>query len=87
MSTREITCHTLHCDVTGCGASFDDYEEETPLHFVDADQAIKYARTEHWTVVEPDQAITYGPRLIERFAVCPDEDADHDAARKLIGKC
>lgn len=86
MSTREVTCHTLHCDVTGCGASLDDYEEETPIHFVDTDLAINYARSEAhgWTVT--DKAISYGPRIIERFAVCREVDDDaHDAARKLIG--
>lgn len=86
MSTRQITCHTLHCDVTGCDNSLDDYEEETPLHFVDTDQAIKYARSEAygWTVT--DKAVSYGPRVVERFAVCNEtQDADHDAARKLIG--
>lgn len=85
MSTREITCHTLHCDVTGCGNSLDDYEEETPLHFVDTDQAIEYAHGDAlgWTVTT--EAVSYGPRIIERFAVCNEaDDAGHDAARKLI---
>jgi len=86
VSTREITCHTLYCDVTGCGNSLDDYEEETPLHFVDTDQVIKYARSEvhGWTVT--DKAVSYGPRIIERFAVCSEgDDSNHDEARKLIG--
>lgn len=86
MSTREITCHTLHCDVTGCGNSLDDYEEETPLHFVDTDQALKYARSEAANWIVTDKAVSYGPRVIERFAVCREvEDEAHLAARKLIG--
>lgn len=85
MSTREIACHTLHCDVTGCGNTLDDYEEEAPLHFVDTDQAVKYAHSAYgWAVT--DKAISYGPRIIERFAVCNEtEDDAHMAARKLIG--
>ncbi len=86
MSTREIICHTLHCDVDGCGNSLDDYEEETPIHFVDTGQAIRYARSEvhGWTVT--DKAVSYGPRVIERFAVCNEtEDDAHDEARKVIG--
>ncbi|MFL6113968.1 MAG: hypothetical protein ACJ786_21805 [Catenulispora sp.] len=90
MSTREITCRTLHCDVAGCDSTLDDDEAEQPIHFESIDQAIEYARNQDWTVTA--NAVSYGPRIIERFAVCPEGGSEHDEARELIltasiGRC
>jgi hypothetical protein len=40
------------------------------------------AESYDWTLTS--KAISYGPRIVERFAVCPEGDSDHDEARGLI---
>jgi hypothetical protein len=90
VSTREIICRTLHCDVAACDNTLDDDEAEQPAHFESVDQAIEYARNQDWTVTP--NAVSYGPRIVERFAVCPEGGSEHDESRKLIltaaiGRC
>lgn len=82
MSTRKITCHTLHCDVAGCVASLKDEEHGGTLVYDTTEQLLAAAKGYDWTVT--DKAISYGPRIVERFAVCPEGDSDHDEARGLI---